>query len=110
MPKVNKKAGDKDDPLQPAAPVAMEAGSEEGPEAAGPRPKFAPLSAYEQNGRRIEFRRIPVPQHRMTPLKSAWLSLYQPVTENLKLDMRMNLKTKKVGLHVAYRSNSRLNR
>lgn len=32
----------------------------------------------------------------MTPLKAAWLSLYKPITENLKLDMRMNLKTKKV--------------
>jgi RNA-binding protein PNO1 len=32
----------------------------------------------------------------MTPLKNAWMTLYQPVTEQLKLDMRMNLKTKKV--------------
>lgn len=32
----------------------------------------------------------------MTPLKTAWLQLYTPITENLKLDMRMNLKTKKV--------------
>lgn len=39
---------------------------------------------------------VTVPTHRMTPLKNAWLSLYQPVTENLKLDMRMNLKTRKV--------------
>ena len=37
-----------------------------------------------------------VPAHRMTPLKNAWLKLYEPVTENLKLDMRMNLKTHKV--------------
>ena len=36
-----------------------------------------------------------MPTHRMTPLKNAWLALYQPVTENLKLDMRMNLKTRK---------------
>jgi hypothetical protein len=39
---------------------------------------------------------IPVPQNRMTPLKTAWLQLYAPITDNLKLDMRMNLKTKKV--------------
>lgn len=38
---------------------------------------------------------VTVPTHRMTPLKNAWLALYQPVTENLKLDMRMNLKTRK---------------
>lgn len=36
-------------------------------------------------------------QNRMTPLKNNWLALYKPVTENLKLDMRMNLKTRKVG-------------
>ena len=41
---------------------------------------------------------VSVPQHRLTPLKTAWLALYQPITENLKLDMRMNLKTRKVGL------------
>ena len=40
---------------------------------------------------------VSVPQHRLTPLKTAWLSLYQPITDNLKLDMRMNLKTRKVG-------------
>jgi len=39
---------------------------------------------------------IPVPQNRMTPLKTAWLQLYTPITDNLKLDMRMNLKTRKV--------------
>ncbi len=38
---------------------------------------------------------VAVPQHRMTPLKTHWMELYKPITENLKLDMRMNLKTKK---------------
>lgn len=32
----------------------------------------------------------------MTPLKTHWMELYKPITDNLKLDMRMNLKTKKV--------------
>ena len=40
---------------------------------------------------------VSVPQHRMTPLKAHWMSLYEPVTQNMKLDMRMNLKSKKVG-------------
>lgn len=31
----------------------------------------------------------------MTPLKNAWMELYTPVTENMKIDMRMNLKTRK---------------
>lgn len=43
---------------------------------------------------------VTVPQHRMTPLKTSWLSLYKPVTENMQLDMRMNLKTKKVCVSV----------
>ena len=47
---------------------------------------------------------ITVPQQRMTPLKTAWLSLYTPITEQLHLDMRMNLKSKKVRSgHVTYR-------
>lgn len=106
MPKVTKKTAAADDLLQPAASMMdIEAGTEEAPHAAegagggaAPKPKFPPLSSYEQNGKRIEFRRVPVPQHRMTPLKNNWLALYKPVTENLKLDMRMNLKTRKVGL------------
>ncbi len=39
---------------------------------------------------------VTVPQHRLTPLKNSWMSLYTPVTEIMKLDMRMNLKAKKV--------------
>jgi RNA-binding protein PNO1 len=39
---------------------------------------------------------VTVPQNRMTPLKSSWLELYTPVTEKMKIDMRMNLKTRKV--------------
>mmetsp|Transcript_19790 Transcript_19790/g.50661 ORF Transcript_19790/g.50661 Transcript_19790/m.50661 type:complete len:223 (+) Transcript_19790:328-996(+) len=62
----------------------------------GGKPAFPPLSAQQQNGKKVEFRRVPVPQHRMTPLKNAWMTLYEPVTDQLKLDMRMNLKTKKV--------------
>ncbi len=110
MPKVTKKTAAADDLLQPAASMMdIEAGTEEAPHAAegaggaaAPKPKFPPLSSYELNGKRIEFRRVPVPQHRLTPLKNNWLALYKPVTENLKLDMRMNLKTRKVGLQKLY--------
>ena len=37
-----------------------------------------------------------MPQHRLTPLKAAWMTLYTPIVEHLRLDMRMNLKTRKV--------------
>lgn len=60
-----------------------------------PKPDFTALSANDTLAK-VEFRRIPVPQHRLTPLKSHWLELYKPIVENMKLDMRMNLKTKKV--------------
>lgn len=63
------------------------------------KPAFAPLSGGEE-GAKVQFRRIPVPQHRMTPLKTAWMQLYEPITKNLKLDMRMNLKTKKAGSQI----------
>lgn len=100
MPKV-KKGQQEDDILQEAAPTAAIEAGVEGvedmqAEGAAVKPKFPPLSAFDQNGRRIEFRRVPVPQNRLTPLKNNWLALYKPVTENLKLDMRMNLKTRKV--------------
>lgn len=140
MPKVTKK--DAGGPLQ-EAPLAMEMDHAELPS----KPNFAALSAQDQNGNKVEFRRVcghrmsvecctalllvvvpacrlsamvwnrhrqrhlvlaeyaccnpdsqvAVPQHRMTPLKTNWMSLYTPITEHLKLDMRMNLQTKKVG-------------
>ena len=58
--------------------------------------KFAPATLAELGAGRVQFRRIAVPQHRFTPLKDHWMELFKPVTENLKLDMRMNLKTRKI--------------
>ncbi|CAL8469564.1 g9105 [Coccomyxa elongata] len=97
MPKVSKKDAKEQAALQPV-PMVMDADDDNQPSTSGAQPtlKFPPMSVFDQNGRKIEFRRITVPQHRMTPLKTAWLSLYQPITDNLKLDMRMNLKTRKV--------------
>lgn len=93
MPKFSKKA--QAEPLQEAAPIAMDR-KETGNLGEPVKPKFAPLSALEQNGKKLDFRRIPVPQHRMTPLRTSWMSLYKPITENMQLDMRMNLKSRKV--------------
>ena len=60
-----------------------------------PMPLFPPLSAADALGGKIEWRKVAVPAHRMTPLKDAWMELYTPVTEQMKVDMRMNLKTRK---------------
>jgi hypothetical protein len=109
MPKVERNA--KKQPLQEVGISGMDS------EEAGPlpdKPKFEALQGAGERGgaanSKVEFRRVPVPQHRMTPLKTAWLELYKPVTENLKVDMRMNLKTKKVRAHgaPAYRRRARL--
>lgn len=57
-----------------------------------PKPSFAPLSAKEMSGNKVEFRKVPVPAHRYTPLKENWMAIYNPIFETMKLDIRMNLK------------------
>lgn len=54
------------------------------------KPEFEPVSAQEASGGKSEFRRIPVPPHRYTPLRKDWMQLYTPIVEHLKLDVRMN--------------------
>ena len=91
-----------EDPLKASSSMLVEASTIEtddvlkkDPASLDVVPTFAPHSATQEQ-QKIEFRRVSVPQHRMTPLKNNWLALYKPVTENLKLDMRMNLKSRKV--------------
>ena len=60
------------------------------------KPQFAALSAQEATGGKTEFRRIPVPQHRYTPLRKDWMRLYTPIVEHLKLDVRMNPRNRSV--------------
>jgi RNA-binding protein PNO1 len=60
---------------------------------------FAPLSAKEQSSViKNEFRRIPIPNHRMTPLKREWLNMYTPMVEMLGLQVRVNPKRRAVEL------------
>lgn len=44
----------------------------------------------------IEERSIPVPSHRYGPLKENWLSIFNPIVENLKCQIRFNLKSRQV--------------
>jgi RNA-binding protein PNO1 len=61
------------------------------------KPRFA--SASKANDRvKIESRKISIPPHRMTPLKNSWPKVYPPLVDQLKLQVRMNLKTKTVEL------------
>ncbi|KAJ2080644.1 pre-rRNA-processing protein pno1 [Coemansia sp. RSA 988] len=60
------------------------------------KPDFGPLSAKDERSKRGEFRRIRVPPHRLTPLKRDWLKIYSPIVEHLKLQIRMNPKTRMI--------------
>lgn len=39
---------------------------------------------------------MPVPSHRLAPLKEHWLKIYTPVVEHLRLDIRFNVKSRNV--------------
>ncbi|EMD38466.1 hypothetical protein CERSUDRAFT_82727 [Gelatoporia subvermispora B] len=55
-------------------------------------PTFQPLPASAQRtALKSETRRIPVPPHRMTPLKKDWVNIFSPLTEMLHLQVRMNV-------------------
>ncbi|KAJ7570620.1 hypothetical protein O6H91_01G128600 [Diphasiastrum complanatum] len=63
-----------------------------------PKPNFAPLSAHQMQGGRFQYRKVSVPAHRYTPLKKHWMEIYTPIYEQMKIDIRMNLKSRKVEL------------
>ena len=64
------------------------------------RPSFPPAkdAGCYQNS---ETRKVLIPQHRMTPLKSAWPKIYPPLVEHLKLQVRMNIKAKAVEMRTS---------
>ncbi|KAF9593394.1 hypothetical protein IFM89_022573 [Coptis chinensis] len=62
------------------------------------RIKFEPLKTHEISEGHVQFRKVSVPPHRYTPLKKAWLELYTPIYEQMKIDISMNLKALKVEL------------
>lgn len=61
------------------------------------RPNFPPSKDIEKPTA-AEIRKMPIPPHRMTPLKTAWPKVYPPLVEHLKLQVRMNMKTRSVEL------------
>ncbi|KAI3686156.1 hypothetical protein L1987_79829 [Smallanthus sonchifolius] len=60
------------------------------------KPNFKPLTAHEISDGQIQFRKISVPRHRYTPLKKAWMDIYTPIYDQMKIDIRMNVKTRNV--------------
>ena len=64
-------------------------------------PAFGPLSASAQRTMlKSETRRIPIPPHRMTPLKKEWVNIFGPLTEMLGLQVRMNVPRRCVEIRV----------
>lgn len=61
------------------------------------RPRFAPAKQHETDFK-VESRKVPIPPHRVSPLKAAWPKMYPPLVEHLKLQVRMNVKSKCVEL------------
>lgn len=64
-------------------------------------PSFPALPASAQRTTlKSETRRIPIPPHRMTPLKKEWVNIFGPLTEILGLQVRMNVQRKCVEIRV----------
>lgn len=62
------------------------------------KPNFQPLKANEISDGHVQFRKVTVPPHRYTPLKKVWMEIYTPIFEQMKVDIRMNLKKRRVEL------------
>lgn len=71
------------------------------------RPRFTPVSTTTSSqpnspsSIRIQSRKVPIPPHRMSPLKTSWPKIYPPLVEHLKLQVRMNIKSKAVELRTS---------
>jgi RNA-binding protein PNO1 len=64
------------------------------------RPHFAPQKDAPL-AHRVETRKVPIPPHRMSPLKASWPKIYPPLVEHLKLQCRMNVKSKCVEMRTS---------
>jgi len=65
------------------------------------KPNFPALTAQKMNGGSIEERKIPVPPHRLTPLKENWMNIYTPIVTHMKLQIRMNTRNRCVELRTS---------
>lgn len=65
-----------------------------------------PATAAQSTTLKSETRRIPIPPHRMTPLKKDWVNIFSPLTEILGLQVRMNVQRRCVEIRVCIRQSS----
>lgn len=64
------------------------------------RPKFPPAKD-EARSYRSETRKVLIPPNRIAPLKVSWPKIYPPLVEHLKLQVRMNVKSRAVELRTS---------
>ncbi|GMG21199.1 unnamed protein product [Ambrosiozyma monospora] len=86
--------GDKTQQSKPQAGVVLD---ESG------KPRFQSQAASGMKVKK-ESRKVSIPPHRMTPLKNAWPKIYPPLVDHLKLQVRMNLRTKNVELRTCQKT------
>jgi RNA-binding protein PNO1 len=60
-----------------------------------------PEGAVKSVTKKSETRRVPVPPHRMTPLKKDWVNIFGPLTEILGLQVRMNVQRRCVEIRTS---------
>lgn len=90
-------AMDEDDELMigtsTAPPATASASTEES------KPSFKPLGSASLTAvAKGQLRKIPIPPHRLTPLKNEWHKIYTPLVEMASLQVRMNVGKKCVEL------------
>jgi len=67
----------------------------------GGRMEVDPAAFPNKVSKRTEVRKVPIPAHRMTPLKQNWMKIFTPIVEHLGLQIRCNLKTRNVEIRLA---------
>ncbi|KAM0329969.1 hypothetical protein ACHAQA_004137 [Verticillium albo-atrum] len=69
------------------------------------RPRFAPghdiILPWQSTSKEVQTRKVPIPPHRFTPLKTNWINIYTPLVDHLKLQVRMNPRRKSVELRTS---------
>lgn len=68
------------------------------------KPKFAALTARAASGGKYEYRQVPIPAHRLTPLRDQWMKIFEPIVKQLKLQIRMNTRKRCVELRTSKRT------
>ncbi|KAF8643794.1 hypothetical protein AX16_008813 [Volvariella volvacea WC 439] len=65
-------------------------------------PAFPPLAPNAgRTSLKSEMRRVPIPPHRMTPIKKEWVNIFGPLTEVLGLQVRMNVQRRCVEIRTS---------